>query len=67
MLKEEEKKSIVHFIIRQAFRTKLDGNVFLTPFDTLNMDLSVIVQTVHVKHNGAKYHIKFNCMDNEEV
>lgn len=31
------------------------------------MDLSVIVQTVHVKHNGAKYHIKFNCMDNEEV
>lgn len=48
-LKRNRAKSIVDFTLRQDFVAKLNGNVFLTPFHILNMDLLVLSQTVHMQ------------------
>lgn len=63
-LKRSREKNIVDFTLRQNFIAKLNGNVFLTPFHILNMDLLVISQTVHLKIGNTQYHVKFNHLDN---
>lgn len=47
----------------------MKGDVFLTPFETLDLYLSVTVQTVHLgrKNRSHKINIKFNCMDSTEI
>lgn len=69
-MKEDEKEKIITFVIRQRFGTHLKGNVFLTPFETLDMYMSVTVQSIHLpprNRQGPKIRIKFNCMDSSEV
>jgi hypothetical protein len=65
--KEDDRERVVNFTVRQNFRANLKGNVFLTPFEMLDIYLSVIVQTVHTRRAGPKTSFKFNCMDSSEV
>jgi hypothetical protein len=62
--KEDEKDRIITYTVRQNFRANLRGNVFLTPFETLDICLSVIIQTVHLPKGSHPHKVsfKFNCM-----
>jgi hypothetical protein len=67
--KEEERDRIITYTVRQNFRANLRGKVFLTPFETLDICLSVIIQTVHLPKGSrpCRVSFKFNCMRSSEV
>lgn len=68
--KEDEKQKIVDFVIRQDFVCNLEGDVFYTPFEIINLYLTVTIQSVVLdpkENNGRRIDIKFNCMNTTEV
>jgi hypothetical protein len=56
----------VDFVIRKSFTCELVGEVFYTPFEILNLFLTIKVLPVVLDPNqndDRKINIKFNCMD----
>lgn len=41
----------IQFTLREMLQTDLDGNVFLTPFETLNLVLSITLNSLDVETN----------------
>lgn len=61
---------MIDFVIRQDFVCNLVGDVFYTPFEIINLYLTVTIQTVVLdpkENNGKRIDIKFNCMTSKEV
>jgi hypothetical protein len=56
---------MVDFVIRQDFVCNLAGDVFYTPFEIINLYLTVTIQSVVLdpkENNGKRIDLKFNCM-----
>ena len=57
-------------MVRQDFKCVLDGDVFYTPFEFINLYLTVTVQSLSLDprhNNGRRVDIKFNCMTCDEI
>jgi hypothetical protein len=69
-LKDDPNNKIIDFVMRTEFECNLEGDVFYTPFEMLNLYLSVTVQTLILdpkQNDGKIIHIKFNCMNSDKV
>lgn len=61
---------MVDFTVRQEFTCYIKGDVFFTPFEIVNLYLTVTIQTVHlgmVQSENKKVDIKFNCMTHKDA
>lgn len=57
-------------MIRQDFMCNLVGDVFYTPFEVINLYLTITIQSIPLDpklNNGRRIDIKFNCMQSDEV
>jgi hypothetical protein len=70
VFKEDEKQKMIDFVIRQDFVCNLEGDVFYTPFEIINLYLTVTIQSVVLdpkENDGRRIDIKFNCMTSKDV
>lgn len=61
---------MIDFVVRQDFNCTLVGDVFYTPFEILNLYLTITVQSVVLdpkENDGQRIDIKFNSMRSDEV
>lgn len=61
---------MIDFVIRQDFVCNLAGDVFYTPFEIINLYLTVTIQSIVLEpkeNDGKRIDIKFNCMTSQEV
>lgn len=61
---------MIDFVIRQDFVCNLKGDVFYTPFEIINLYLTITIQSVVLdpkENQGRRIDIKFNCMSSKEV
>ena len=61
---------IIDYVVRTEFDCHLQGDVFLTPFEIINLHLSITIQTVVLDpklNDGRRINIKFNCMNSDKV
>ena len=56
-------KKLINFTIRKQFKCKIDSDIFWTPFEIVNVILSVTLHSISGNMNGRKYTVKFNTMD----
>lgn len=56
-------KSLITFKIRRIFLTKMEGNLFWTPFERLGIVLSISILPII----RDQYILKFNLMDNPSM
>ena len=57
-------------MVRQQFTCNLLGDVFYTPFEIINLYLSLTIQSIVLdpkKNDGKRIDIKFNCMSSDSV
>ena len=71
-LKHKEKDKEFTYTVRKIFKTKIDCDVFWSPFEMVNLVLSITIQSVPFKiankETGKKVlsgEMKFNLMDHE--
>jgi hypothetical protein len=68
-VKEDLKEKTVEFVVRMDFNCQLEGDVFYTPFEIINLYLTITVQTLilnprrseEFKHE-KRVDVKFNVM-----
>ena len=68
--KEDPANKFIDYVVRTQFDCHLTGDVVYTPFEILNLTLSVTVQSVILNpklNNGKKILVKFNCMSSNFV
>lgn len=61
---------MIDFVVRQDFTCNLVGDVFYTPFEVINLYLTITIQTIPLdpkNNNGRRVDIKFNCMKCSDV
>ena len=57
-------------MVRKDFVCSLKGDVFYTPFEIINLYLTITIQTVVLdgkNNNGKRIDVKFNCMNSDDV
>ena len=65
-LRRFPKTKEVEYVVRVPITTELEGEVFLSPFEILNLIMIMTIQKVTLRpknNDGQKIEIKFNCMD----
>jgi hypothetical protein len=70
VFKEDKKQKMIDFVIRQDFVCNLEGDVFYTPFEIINLYLTVTIHSVILDPNendGRDIIIKFNCMTSKDA
>lgn len=68
--KEDTKNKLIDFVIRQDFTCNLVGDVFYTPFEVINLYLTITIQSIPLdpkQNDGRRIDIKFNCMQSDDV
>lgn len=58
------------FVVRQNFTCNLVGDVFFTPFEVINLYISITIQSVVLNpkdNDGKQIDIKFNCMKSDDM
>lgn len=53
------------FTIRKLAKMRIDSEVFWSPFEIINLILSITLNSIDVKSGGKKYIVRFNLMDCE--
>jgi hypothetical protein len=73
-MKEDHREKTVEFVVRMDFNCQLEGDVFYTPFEIINLYLTVTVQTLVLNPRRTEEHqhekrvdVKFNVMRSSEV
>jgi hypothetical protein len=53
------------FTIRKLAKLRIDAEVFWSPFEIINLILSITLNSIDVKEGNKKYVIRLNLMDCE--
>jgi hypothetical protein len=70
IFKEDVDNKVIDYVVRTDFDCHLKGDVFLTPFEIVNLCMSMTVQSVVLdpkSNEGRRIDIKFNCMNSDKV
>ena len=65
--RQNRTEKTLSFTIRKAFQCRMDPHIFWTPFEILNMILTVNLRPITGEAQGKRFALKFNFMDHPHL
>jgi hypothetical protein len=65
--KKSREKKLLTFTVRKMIATRLEGSIFWSPFEVVNIIITVTLRNLKVFHKNRTLSFKFNMMDCDDM